>query len=259
MLAAATTLAAPRPADASDDAAEIGGVTAAIVLAATDLSFFGHAIAVTARGEPVDASVSLAQAIVTGPQAIAFEIGMAAVATEGDGSEILAGMAPFGMVVNTLFIHGVWTTNRPEHDVREVFAASSVMGVNAGWTSVLIGYAIEPDMDMEPIGVAMALTSAINVGVSAPYALARPGFRSGWVGMAGWSTLLFAYGVAGALGVWTPEPENERGPGHAAVSDLTFGPIGLAPSPPRRFGHPPLPGAAVPSISTGAFGLRGRW
>lgn len=241
----ASTLLLGRPAIAADDALEVASVTAAILLASADLSFFGHAIATAARDEPIDRGVTTAGAIVTGPQALSFEIAMAMVATERDGSEILAVMAPWGMITNSVFVHAVWSNARPEHSPREIFAAASVIGVNAGWTSVLIGYAAEPAMDMKPIGLAMAVTSGINLGVSLPMALRRPGFRGGWIGMSGWSGALFAMGLAGAVGAWTPTEEDPRGPHHAGSSRVYVGPIGVEP--------------IVAGDPAGALGLHGHW
>lgn len=241
------------PAHASDDAAEIGGITTTILLVGADAAFFANAIAVTARGGRMEPKVALAQSLVTAPQAIGLDVGMGIVATQRDGSEILAGMAPLGMVVNTLFVHAMWTGSRPEHDVREVFAASSVIGVNAGWTSALLGYAIDPGLDMQPLGIAMALTSSISVGVSLPYAVERPGFRAGWIGNAAWATTLFGFGVAGAVGLLDPSDRDEdrRGPHHSAPPSrahdvrVGFGPVDVTP--------------IVPDDAVGAMGIVGDW
>lgn len=246
------SLAIAAPVRASDDATEVAGITSAVLLVGADVAFFANAIATTARGGRVEPKVSLAQSIVTAPQVLGVGVGMGIVATESDGSEILAGMAPFGMMVNTLFSHGVWTSVRPEHDVREVFAASSVIGVNAGWTSVLFGYAVEPKLDMRPLGVAMAVTSGIGVSVSLPYALERPGFRAGWIGNAAWAGTLFCFGVAGAAGMLDPSDRHvdPRGPHHSRTDRdprprVGFGPVDVVP--------------IVPGDATFAMGMVGVW
>ncbi len=253
LLAATASVALPSSAHAGDDASDIAGITAAILFIGTDAAFFANAIATTALGTRAEPKVSLAQTIVTAPQVPGVALGLGILGTERDGSGIAAGMAPFGMVVNTLFAHAVWTSARPEHDVREVFAASSVIGVNAGWTSLSFGYAIEPKADMQPLGIAMAVTSGISVGVSLPYALERPGFRAGWIGNAAWATTLFGFGVAGAVGLLDPSERHEdrRGPHHSrppASPDgvhLGFGPVDVSP--------------IVPDDAVGAMGLVGHW
>jgi hypothetical protein len=237
----AAAVAWATPASASDDALEVMGIGGVVALALGDVAFFGYAVANTAANQPPDRNVSIAQAVYTAPQSLGFQIGMAALPGERDGSEILAGVAPIGMVVNTLFAHGVWLAARPNHDLREAFAGSSVMGVNAGWTSVVLGYAIEPDMDMEALSPAIVVTSALGLGVSIPYAVLRPGFRTGWIGNAVWSGGLFTYGVAAAFGAWTPEEDADP---LGWVDSLRFGPVAVVP-----------PGDSP----AGAMGVVGRW
>jgi len=136
----------PAEAAAEDDVVEILGPSFAIAVALGDLAFFTHALVGAAVDQPMDRTVSIAQASFSAPQVLGFSVGMLALPSERDGAEILAGVAPFGMVANTLFVHGVWTAARPDHDVRKVFAASSVIGINAGWTHVIAGYLLVRDM-----------------------------------------------------------------------------------------------------------------
>lgn len=248
LLLAALISWAPR-AEASDE--EDFGIAAGIVtVAAVDLSFSIRAAVLAESGGDAQFEFSLAQSIVSVPQAIAFNGAIIAFLQEDEGAEAFAALHVPATMTTALAVHGLWSLASPDEDQTFMFLASTAIGVNTMWTSFVLGTAVtdEDNFGDEAAipGIYEVITTAPGVAIGIHQALETDRFTVGWVAIAGWSGLLTLHGALFSTGLLNPEENYDA---YTARSPLSS--VGLTPT---SFG-PPVEGAPhTPGlVASGAF------
>lgn len=249
LLAAAAltgTLLAASHAHAGDEE-EIGAGVAIASLAAVDISFSVRAAVLAANRGDAQFEYSLAQTIASVPQALVLNGAIMAFMDESDGPELFAALHVPATMTTALSIHGLWSLASPDEDQAFMFLASTAMGVNTMWTSVMLGTAFADrdrfDDEGEIVGVYEVITTAPGIAIGAHQALETDRFQAGWIGIASWSGLMTLHGVLFATGVARPDRNN--------WSSLPVRNVGLSPT---SLGAPVEGAPETPGfVLTGAF------
>lgn len=237
------------PAEASDE--EDFGIGAGIVsLAAVDLSFSIRAIVLAADRGDAQFELSLAQSIVSVPQAIAFNGAIVGFLQDNDGGVAFAALHIPATMTTALAVHGLWSLASPDEDQAFMFLASTAIGVNTMWTSFVLGTAIsdEDNFDDEAAipGLYEVITTAPGIAIGIHQALETDRFTAGWAAIAGWSGMLTLHGALFSTGLFNPDERYDDYTARSPLKSFALAPTSLGPP---VEGAPHTPGV----IASGTF------
>lgn len=194
-------LTATEQAHAEDDVLVALGVVGAALLVGTDITFTAYSGGTAARVEEPDQAWMTAQSIVTTPQALAANVGMAALAAEDDdeGYSVLA--IPVVAWINSLSVYSTWTVGAPGKVAPDQrFGVSWLAGTNAAFTAAAVGAFV--DERVSPLW--MSIPEVGMMGAEAAFASVRAAqdekYRGGWIALAAWSGVLTIHGVVSIIG-----------------------------------------------------------
>ncbi len=204
-LAAAATLVvaltATAEAHADDDVLVALGVVGAALLVGTDVTFTAYSGGTAARVEEPDQAWMTAQSIVTTPQALAANVGMAALAAEDDDEGVSVLAIPVVAWINALSVYSTWTVGAPGKVAPDQrFGVSWLAGTNAAFTAAAVG--AFADERVSPLWISIPEVGLM--GAEAAFASVRAAqdekYRGGWIALAAWSGVLTVHGVVSIIG-----------------------------------------------------------
>jgi hypothetical protein len=232
------------------DEEEIGIGIAVVTLGAADISFSIRAAVLAAEGGDAQFPHSLAQTLVSVPQAIGFNGALAALMHDNDAPEAFIALHVPASMTTALAVHGLWSLARPDEDQRFLFLASTAIGVNTMWTSFVIGTATSGrnrfGNDYAIPGIYEVLTTAPGVAIGIHQALETDRFKEGWISISAWSGLLALHGGLFASGVFGGDDYDDDYASAGPIQRLGIAPTSLG-APVE--GAPETPGLVV----SGAF------
>lgn len=251
-LAMAGSLLAATEASAGDEE-EIGAAVAITSFAAVDLSFAIRASVLAANEGDAQFGYSLAQSIVSAPQALAFNGAIIGLMGESDAPELFAALHVPATMTTALAIHGMWSLASPDEDQAFMFLASTSLAVNTMWTSFMIGTAASSrdrfDDEGAIFGIYEVVTTAPGIAIGIHQALETNRFQPGWIAIASWSGINAFHGALFTAGVARGDDDHD----YAALpaTNLPVTNIGFGPT---SFGAPIEGGPETPGfVLSGAF------
>ncbi len=200
-LALLVTLAWPGVARADDDVVVAFGVTGVVLLAGVDVTFTAYSGGTAARVEEPDQAWMTAQSIVTAPQSLAVNVGMAVIAAEDDdeGYSLLA--LPVASWVNGLAVYSTWSVGAPGKVAPDArFGVSFMAGTNAAFTAAAIGAMADERVSPLWISIPEVGLMGAEAAFSTVRAVQDENWRGGWAAMAAWSGVLFVHGTISLIG-----------------------------------------------------------
>ncbi len=256
----ACTLAAPRPAQASNGV-EIAAVVVTLVVA--DLVFVGGDTVYAAQAERPDKTWATTSAIVGAPQTLILSIGtplIAANVNEPYGAPLAATLSTIPAFVT---IYGAWGASSSTVDPGALYGVSWATAANGMFTLAALGHATQGRLGGRAFGIMEVIATTPQLAVASAQ-LAQPnlGSKAGWIGLEAWAGALFVHGVAAIVVGGNddgppplPPPEPPRNP-PPPPPDMPPGPF-VPDDPPKhgpiesmRIAPMPVPGGFV----IGAFG-----
>jgi hypothetical protein len=230
IVAGLLAVAAPSTAHADDDVLIALAVTGLALCAGADVTFTAYSGGTAARVEEPDQAWMTAQSIVTTPQALAADVGMAVLAAEDDDEGYSLLVVPVVAWLNQLSIYSTWTVGAPgkvQPDQR--YGVSWMAGTNAAFTAAAVG--AFADERFSPLWISIPEVGLM--GAEAAFAGVRAAqdekWRGGWVVMSAWSGLLALHGIASIVAEAT------------GVNDKADVPMPMPPEPAPPPPPPPDP------------------
>jgi hypothetical protein len=188
------TSAAEARADDWEEA--LAGVAILGIVGGTDIGFVVHDAVLFAEGRRPAQPVAIAETAVGAPQALVLHIATAVLAHERGDNEVKLGLIGPSMVVTALTTHGSWALARPDESPNVLFGASTIIGVNAAWTTVSLSNLFDGRMPPSETGLLKMITTAPAAGWAIAEAVESERFTTGWIALSAWSSALFLHGAA---------------------------------------------------------------
>lgn len=183
----------------------VGGVLVAFGTA--DAVFVANDLVDLANGYAPDKGWALAEAIVSGPQTVGFNIALFAFGHDEDDDSagaIFVGV-PFTAMATSLSIHGIWVSTGDQVPNSTLVGASVFSGTAMAWTSAALGRATRGGLFPRWIGAAEVALSSPGLAVGIYESLPGRLHQGIWAPVAAWNGLLWLHGVASMIA-------NDEGP-----------------------------------------------
>ncbi|MEQ9320178.1 MAG: hypothetical protein RIF41_13520, partial [Polyangiaceae bacterium] len=187
------------------DAIAIGFIVVAGVggILITDVVFTAHDASVYGDDERPTTGWAVGETLVTAPQAMLLDAGMAVLGTEDfDDDEVLEVLFyPPAIWLNTLAVHGTWSWAAldREPDPGALYGVSWLIGVNVPATTYATARLVQGLPARTPMAIAMMATTIPGVVVPAHQLATSDRATPGWVALTAWSGLLFTYGASSVV------------------------------------------------------------
>ncbi|MBL9021087.1 MAG: hypothetical protein JNL21_02755 [Myxococcales bacterium] len=219
LLAAVTSAEAAR---ADDDVLVAFAVAGLALLGGTDVTFTAYSGGTAARVEEPDQAWMTAQSIITTPQALAANVGMAALAAEDDDEGYSLLGVPVVAWLNSLSVYSTWSVGAPGKVAPDQrFGVSWLAGTNAAFTSTAIGALADERVSPLWISIPEVGLMGAEAAFTTVRAVQDEKWRGGWVALAAWSGVLTIHGLISIVGDASGWNRDDTPP-----------PIDIAPPPP---------------------------
>lgn len=213
LLLAIALAAAPRPARADVPnlvpLIAVGGAIAVACLAA-DVTFTAHDAMVAGRDELPTHGWSTAEMVVTAPQMLLLNGGLAAVASRPNSQVLQLALVFPAVWTTSLTTHGIWGLATDEVRPYNLLGVSPAIGANTTFTTVALVSAIQGKLPTPALGVAQMVLTLPQTIAGTYQAVTHERERDLWIGLAAWSGALFLHGTAAVIwGPRRPPPETD--------------------------------------------------
>lgn len=166
-----------------------------------NVAFTAHDASLAIDNERPTTGWSIAETVLTPPQALLFNGGLVWAQASGDiqkspGLHLLLIPATWTSQMAT---HGIWSLASNKVHPDDLYGVSWAIGANLAFTSGAVGAAVEKRLGGSTYGIIemVAMTPTIIVGLSK--VSARDDEKEAWAALTAWSGVLFLHGLASTV------------------------------------------------------------
>ena len=178
-----------------------------------NIAFTAHDASLAIDNERATTGWSIAETVLTPPQALLFNGGMVWAQASGDiqkspGLHLLLIPATWTSQMAT---HGIWSLASNKVHPDDLYGVSWAIGANLAFTSGAVGAAVEKRLGGSTYGIIemVAMTPTIIVGLSK--VSARDDEKEAWAALTAWSGVLFLHGLASTVQGFRDADAEEKG------------------------------------------------